>query len=160
MLWHQSLKSTHYRTLLIFQNKKNRFQGQNMGGGDKRHVMPPCQNMGVYILPIPPPGIYALDQQRKYIIVRQKLSFTQIASISGCCQNSFKYTKLCSFQLYLFCFVREYSRTQSTSKTILLKSPLSNFIFRIAPFFPCFPGGACPEPPSMCAAITYISVLK
>ena len=38
MLWHQSLKSIHYRTLLIFQNKKNnRFEGQNMGG-DKRHV--------------------------------------------------------------------------------------------------------------------------
>ena len=33
MLWHQSLKSIHYRTLLIFQNKKtNRFEGQNMGG--------------------------------------------------------------------------------------------------------------------------------
>ena len=32
MLWHQSLKSIHYITLLIFQNKKNRFEGQNMGG--------------------------------------------------------------------------------------------------------------------------------
>ena len=41
MLWHQSLKSIHYRTLLIFQNpkKNNRFEGQNMGGGDKRHVI-------------------------------------------------------------------------------------------------------------------------
>ena len=39
---YQSLKSIHYRTLLIFQNKKkpNRFEGQNMGGG--------------YINPIPP----------------------------------------------------------------------------------------------------------
>ena len=32
MLWHQSFKSSHYRTLLIFQNKSNRFEGQNMGG--------------------------------------------------------------------------------------------------------------------------------
>ena len=46
MLWHQSLKSIHYRTLFIFQNKKtNRFEAQNMGG-DKRHVIPPMSNMG------------------------------------------------------------------------------------------------------------------
>ena len=32
-IWHQSLKSIHYRILLIFQTKKNdRFEGQNMGG--------------------------------------------------------------------------------------------------------------------------------
>ena len=56
MLWHQSLKSIHYRTLLIFQNKKkNRFEGQNMGGGDKRHVIPPhVKTWGGYITPIPP----------------------------------------------------------------------------------------------------------
>ena len=55
MLWHQSLKSIHYRTLLIFQNKKNdRFEGQNMGGGIKDMLSPPCQNMGGYITPIPP----------------------------------------------------------------------------------------------------------
>ena len=54
MLWHQSLKRLHYRTLLISQNKKtNRFEDQNMGGGDKRHVIPPCQNMGGYITPTP-----------------------------------------------------------------------------------------------------------
>ena len=54
MLLHQSLKSIHYRTLLIFQNKKNnRFEGQNMGG-IKDMLSPPCQNMGGYIPPIPP----------------------------------------------------------------------------------------------------------
>ena len=55
-IWHQSFKSIHYRILLIFQTKKNnRFEGQNMGGGDKRHVTPPpCQNMGGYIPPISP----------------------------------------------------------------------------------------------------------
>ena len=60
MLWHQSLKSIHYRTLLIFQNKKNnRFEGQNMGG-DKRHViLPMSKHGGGYITPIPP-RIYAL----------------------------------------------------------------------------------------------------
>ena len=49
------LKCIHYRNLLIFQNKKpNRFEGQNMGGGGgKRHVIPPCQNMGGYITPSP-----------------------------------------------------------------------------------------------------------
>ena len=54
MVWHQSLKSIHYRTLLIFQNKKpNRFEGQNMGGGIKDMLSPPCQNMGGYITPSP-----------------------------------------------------------------------------------------------------------
>ena len=58
---YQSLKSIHYRTLLIFQNKKkpNRFEGQNMGGGIKDMSSPPRQNMGGYITPIPP-RIYAL----------------------------------------------------------------------------------------------------
>ena len=32
-----------------------------MGGGDKRHVIPPCQNMGGIHTPHPP-GIYALGQ--------------------------------------------------------------------------------------------------
>ena len=47
MLWHQSLKSIHYRTLLIFLNKKQQIRGSKHGG-DKRHVIPPppCQNMG------------------------------------------------------------------------------------------------------------------
>ena len=54
MLWHQSLKSIHYRTLLIFQNKKNnRFEGQNMGG-IKDMSSPPCQNMGGIYHPHPP----------------------------------------------------------------------------------------------------------
>ena len=61
MLWHQSLKSIHYRTLLIFQNKKNnRFEGQNMGGGDKRHVIPPMSKHGGDILPPSPPGFTPL----------------------------------------------------------------------------------------------------
>ena len=32
MLWHQSLKSIHYRTLLIFQNKKKQIRGAKHGG--------------------------------------------------------------------------------------------------------------------------------
>ena len=55
MLWHQSLKSIHYRTLCIFQNKKkpNRFEGPNMGG-DKRHVIPPMSKHGGIYHPHPP----------------------------------------------------------------------------------------------------------
>ena len=50
MLWHQ-----HYRTLLTSQNKKNnRFEGQNMGGGDKRHVIPPMSKHGGDISPPSP----------------------------------------------------------------------------------------------------------
>ena len=46
MLWHQSLKSIHYRTLFIFQNKKtNRFEAQNMAG-IKDMLSPPCQTWG------------------------------------------------------------------------------------------------------------------
>ena len=53
LLWHQSLKSIHYRTLLIFQNKIKRFEGQNMGG-IKDMLSPPCQNMGGIHYPHPP----------------------------------------------------------------------------------------------------------
>ena len=72
MLWHQSLKSIHYRTLLIFLNKKNnRFEGQNMGGGIKDMLSPPpCQNMGGYITPIPP-RIYALGYGVIYIRTKE-----------------------------------------------------------------------------------------
>ena len=60
MLWHQSLQSIHYRTLLIFLNKKNnRFEGQNMGG-DKRHVIPPMSKHGGDISPPSPPGFTPL----------------------------------------------------------------------------------------------------
>ena len=42
MLWHQPLKSIHYRTLLIFQNKKNTTDLKvKHGEGDKKHVIPP-----------------------------------------------------------------------------------------------------------------------
>ena len=58
MLWHPSLKSMHYRTLLIYQNKNTRFEGQNMGGM-KDMLSHPCQNMGGIHHPIPP-RIYAL----------------------------------------------------------------------------------------------------
>ena len=70
MLLHQSLKSIHYRTLLILQNKKTTDFWVKTWGGGKRHVVPPCQNMGGYITPIPPrftPLIVvscALTQQR------------------------------------------------------------------------------------------------
>ena len=61
MLWHQSLKSIHYRTLLIFQNKKKTTDLRvKTWGGDKRLVIPPCQNMGGGIHQPHPPRIYAL----------------------------------------------------------------------------------------------------
>ena len=61
MLWHQSLKSIHYRTLCIFQNKKNnRFEGQNMAGIKDMLSPPPCQNMGGIYHPHPPPGFTPL----------------------------------------------------------------------------------------------------
>ena len=57
---YQSLKSIHYRTLLIFQNKKNnRFEGQNIGGIKDMLSPPMSKHMGGYITPIPP-RIYAL----------------------------------------------------------------------------------------------------
>ena len=61
MLWHQSLKNIHYRTLLIFQNKKNnRFEGQNMGG-IKDMLSPPCQNMGGIYHPHPPQDLRSCE---------------------------------------------------------------------------------------------------
>ena len=61
MLWHQSLKSIHYRTLCIFQNKKkpNRFEGQNMGG-IKDMLSPPMSKHGGDISPPSPPGFTPL----------------------------------------------------------------------------------------------------
>ena len=57
---YQSLKSIHYRTLLIFQNKKaNRFEGQNMGGIKDMLSPPPMSKHGGIHHPHPP-GIYAL----------------------------------------------------------------------------------------------------
>ena len=59
MLWHQSLKSIHYRTLFIFQNKKpNRFERQNMGE-IKDMLSPHVKTWGGY-LPHPPPGFTPL----------------------------------------------------------------------------------------------------
>ena len=59
---YQSLKSIHYRTLLIFQNKKNPtdLRVKTWGGGDKRHVIPPMSKHGGIHQPHPPPRIYAL----------------------------------------------------------------------------------------------------
>ena len=51
---YQSLKSIHYRTLLILQNKKNnRFEGQNMGG-IKDMLSPPMSKHGGIPHPHPP----------------------------------------------------------------------------------------------------------
>ena len=63
---YQSLKSIHYRTLLIFLNKNNRFEGQNMGG-IKDMLSPHVKTWGGYITPITP-RIYALNafQQKSY----------------------------------------------------------------------------------------------
>ena len=41
MLWHQSLKDIHYRTLLIFQNKKTTdLRVKTWGGGIKDMLSP------------------------------------------------------------------------------------------------------------------------
>ena len=69
MLWHQSLKSIHYRTLCIFQNKKNnRFEGQNIGG-IKDMLSPPCQNMGGIYHPHPPQDLRPCKTDRHIICV-------------------------------------------------------------------------------------------
>ena len=60
MLWHQSLKSIHYRTLLIFQNKNKQQIGGSKHGGDKRHVIPPMSKHGGIYYPHPP-RIYAFE---------------------------------------------------------------------------------------------------
>ena len=60
MLWHQSLKSIHYRTIFIFLNKKTTdLRVKTWGGGIKDMLSPPCQNMGGIYHPHPP-RIYAL----------------------------------------------------------------------------------------------------
>ena len=55
ILWHQSLKSIHCRTLLIFQNQKNPtdLRVNTWGGGIKKHVIPPC--FDIHPPPHPPP---------------------------------------------------------------------------------------------------------
>ena len=55
MLWHQSLKvkCIHYRTLLIFQNKKAT-DLRVKTWGDKRHVITPMSKHGGIHPPIPP----------------------------------------------------------------------------------------------------------
>ena len=56
MLWHQSLKSIHYRILSIFQNKKNDLRVKTWGGIKDMLSPPmsPCQNMGGIYHPHPP----------------------------------------------------------------------------------------------------------
>ena len=60
MLRHQSLKSIHYRTLLIFQNKKKPTDLRVKTWGDKRHVIPPMSKHGGDISPPSPPGFTPL----------------------------------------------------------------------------------------------------
>ena len=59
MLWHQSLESIHYRTLLIFQNKKAT-DLRVKTWGDKRHVITPMSKHGGDISPPSPPGFTPL----------------------------------------------------------------------------------------------------
>ena len=69
MLWHQSLKSIHYRILSIFQNKKNnRFEGQNMGG-IKDMLSPPHVKTWGDISPPPPLGFTPLLPDVRYTSV-------------------------------------------------------------------------------------------
>ena len=88
MLWHQSLKNIHYRTLLIFLNKKNnRFEGQNMGGGIKDMLSPPCQNMGGYITPIPPGFTPLLDSKRDALSSNRKVDGSRLTGSTQACHS-------------------------------------------------------------------------
>ena len=56
------LKAYIIEYIINFQEQKNnRFEGQNMGGGIKDMLSPPCQNMGGIYHPHPP-RIYALGK--------------------------------------------------------------------------------------------------
>ena len=60
-IWHQSLKSIHYKILLIFQTKKRTdLRVKTWGGGDKRHVIPPMSKHGGDTYPPSPPGFTPL----------------------------------------------------------------------------------------------------
>ena len=55
IMLYQSLKSIHYRTLLIFQNKKKTdLRVKTWGGGIKDMLSPHVKTWGGYINPIPP----------------------------------------------------------------------------------------------------------
>ena len=72
---YQSLKSIHYRTLLIFQNqKKPDLRVKTWGGGIKDMLSPHVKTWGGYINPIPPPRIYALGPISRYIPPAQQNS--------------------------------------------------------------------------------------
>ena len=69
MLWHESLKSIHYSTLLIFQNKKKPTNLRVKTWGDKRHVIPPMSKHGGGDISPPSPRIYALEIHTYVIII-------------------------------------------------------------------------------------------
>ena len=115
MLLHQSLKIIHYRTILIFQNKKTTDLRVKYGG-DKRHVPPPphVKTCGGYISPPSPPGIYALGcncranifgvlrgggakghKPKRYSKLKLFFEFPTISII--CLINIDKYYKICTF---------------------------------------------------------------
>ena len=93
-IWHQSLKSIHYRILLIFQTKKTTdLRVKTWGGGDKRHVIPPMSKHGGDTYPPSPRNlrpwrlhmsnyihtycvkqctVYNLHSHLKYIMIEQE----------------------------------------------------------------------------------------
>ena len=83
MLWHQSLKNIHYRTLLIFLNKKKQqIWGSKHGGGIKDMLSPPCQNMGGIYHPHPPQDLrpcYIVNVMRSPVIERLIVRGSQVA---------------------------------------------------------------------------------
>ena len=60
VIWHQSLKSIHYRILLIFQTKKTT-DLRVKTWGDKRYVIPPMSKHGGDTYPPSPPGFTPLS---------------------------------------------------------------------------------------------------
>ena len=79
MLWHQSLKCIHYRTLFIFQNKKNRFEVKTWE--DKRHVLtPPPPPLPKYGGDTSPPS--PQDLRPWYIICRNFVHIKQLCGVN------------------------------------------------------------------------------
>ena len=74
MLWHQSLKSIHYRTLLFSRTKNpTDLRVKTWGGGGIKDMLsPPCQNMGGIYHPHPP-RIYALATGDAYNAIKSCL---------------------------------------------------------------------------------------
>ena len=62
MLWHQSLKSIHYRTLLLFLNKKKTDLRVKIWGGGIKDMLSPHDKTWGDISPPSPTGFTPLER--------------------------------------------------------------------------------------------------